>query len=217
MRFSFLGLIAAAFAMHMTATPALAKVGDKAWAKCVWTSSPVSAEIWLGEETPTWRDYLQTKGEILGFRLIALCSSEAADPENPNRVPKWKSIKRRLSKERPDNSVERTLSDVRVELCEYYSVGEGVRSLYQIDIVRVSGETKTTIFQQFFSTLSGKGLETRDKFGRPVRITLGGSSRPSSEQRVRLPQVPMMTSPAEGFATEMICQTINEDGSLADA
>jgi hypothetical protein len=202
-RFSFLGLIAAAFAMHMTATPALAKVGDKAWAKCVWTSSPVSAEIWLGEETPTWRDYLQTKGEILGFRLIALCSSEAADPENPNRVPKWKSIKRRLSKERPDNSVERTLSDVRVELCEYYSVGEGVRSLYQI--------------QQFFSTLSGKGLETRDKFGRSVRITLGGSSRPDSEQRVRLPQVPMMTSPAEGFATEMICQTINEDGSLADA
>ncbi len=215
MRYLIAPAIVGLLTMGTMSTAAQAKVGDKAWAQCVWETSSASAEAWLKEETPTWRDNLDTKGEVLGFRLIALCSAEAADPENPNKVPKWKAMKRRLEREKPDSRAAANAGEVSAELCESYSVGDGIRALYKIDIIRVVGSRRTTAFEQYFTTSGGKGLVTTDKRGRPVQFTIGGGA--SFDGRVRLPQVPMKTATAEGYATEKVCRTIEEDGTLSNA
>ena len=170
--------------------PAQARVGDAAWAQCVWRTAPVSAGNWLGMETPRWADNLATPAERLGHRLIAVCNGEAADERRPNRNPSWDALKSALRRARPRDAGTSETGAPNVLLCSHRARASGRNSVYRIDIVREAAGARTIVFQQYF-----QGQEDR---------------------LLRLPQ-DLRIIPAPETELTVACEAIASTGGLADA
>jgi hypothetical protein len=203
------------FALTAGLSEAHARPGDQAWADCVWQTAPKTADTWLGEDAPAWNDNMQTRAELSGLRLMALCGAAAADEAKPNRLPKWRSIRRQLERRRPDAPAGQDAASAQTHLCESFAVRGDHRALYRADVVRVEGEERTITFQQYFSEAGTEALSVVDERGRAVSFQLAGS--PLYGSPIRMPQVSMIVSPAEGFASEQTCRVIAADGTLTDA
>lgn len=185
--------VKAGIAVLLTASGASianAKVGDAAWAQCVWRTAPVSAANWLEMDGPSWSDNLESPAEILGHRLIAICSTQPANARNPNRNPKWSSLRASLKRARPRTIGTADSGASTTYMCRNYAKVEGRDQLYRIDVVRVAGTARTTIFQQYFSDSRGTLL--------------------------RLPQ-DLRVVPANDGKGWGLCRAITSTGTLADA
>lgn len=188
-RLLILGLSASA-GMLACAAPAAARVGDQAWAECVWRTAPVSASAWLGMPAPAWADNMATPSEILGHKLAALCATEAAQETRPNRSPAWGRLASALRGARPAAAGQQDLAAPRAELCRHRATLGGRTWVYRVDVVRVDGAARLIAFQQYFIDNAGAA--------------------------VRMPQdLRGMPSPEAQLSVE--CRTIGSDGSLADA
>ncbi len=169
---------------------ARAKAGDPAWAQCVWRTAPQSAQNWLGMENPSYSRDMGTPAELLGHRLIAICSTESANERMPNRTPSWGSLKAALKRTRPAVRPPADASAPVTLLCQNRVSVDGLESLFRVDLVRVAGTARTTIFQQYFTKHQG--------------------------QPVRLPQDLRAIPPADA-PTSVVCRSITSTGQLADA
>jgi hypothetical protein len=185
-------MLFAGFAVALAAMPftSEARVGDREWARCVWETAPNSAHNWIAMPTPRWQDNMATPAERLGHRVIAVCHQEAADERRPNRNPRWDALKSALRSARPREFGAPSANAPVVELCRNTVRDGGSESIFRIDIVRVSGDQRVTIFQQHFG----------DHQGQPLR----------------LPQDLRMVPPA-GAETLAECWPISENGELEGA
>jgi hypothetical protein len=172
------------------AAPAAAKPGDDAWAQCVWRTAPVSAANWLAMATPRWSNEMETPSELLGHRLIAICSTEEANPRKPGHFPSWNSLAGTLRRARPKQPGAMDLPDPAVHLCKSFATTDGRTSLYLADVVRVSGGGRKTIFQQYFTEHLGRAV----RMPQDLRMMLGTD-----------------------VASSTTCRAISATGSLEDA
>jgi hypothetical protein len=177
MRKAFVFVAAAGACLLGAVSPAQAKAGDQAWAQCVWRTAPVSAANWLGMAAPSWSNDMETSSELLGHRLIAICSTEEANPRKPGHLPGWKSLAGTLRRARPPQAGAADLPDPAVQLCKSYATTDGHRTLYKMDVVRVSGTSRTTIFQQYFTEHDGKAV----RMPQDIRMMLGADVATSTE------------------------------------
>ena len=170
--------------------PADARVGDGAWAECVWRTAPESAQNWLGMRAPVWTDNLATPAEMLGHRLIAVCSNEAADERRPNRNPNWNQLISAVRRARPDQPATSEEGAPSVWLCRNMIRVGDLDTTYRVDIERRAGDSRITVFQQYFTQHQG--------------------------QAVRMPQ-DLRALPPAGAQTSVECRAIASTGALADA
>jgi len=166
------------------------KPGTPAWAGCVWRLGSESAKNWLAMKAPAWVNDVPTPAETLGHRLIALCSSDAANERKPNRTPNWGSLRAALTRARPASPGASDSSEPVTLLCRNHVVQAGRETLFRIDIVRVSGTQRTTIFQQHFGEHQGRIF--------------------------RVPQ-DIRHIPAADAEISTVCRSITSTGGLADA
>ncbi len=181
--------VAAAAACALGAGPAQAKAGDSAWAQCVWRTAPLSASNWLGMDPPTWSNDM-VASELLGHRLIAICSTDEANERKPGHFPAWKSLADVLRRTRPAQAGAADMSDPVVQLCKSFATKDGHTAFYKFDVVRVSGSARTIVYQQYFTEHEGKA--------------------------VRIPQDLRML-PGADTAVSTECKAITAAGSLQDA
>jgi hypothetical protein len=167
-----------------------AKASDAAWAQCVWRTAPRSAENWLRMDNPSWADNMSSPEELLGHRLIAICSTTAAEARNPNRNPNWNALRTRLKRARPAAAGSADAATPGVYLCRNYAKVDGRDQLYRIDVLRTEGTARTVIFQQYFS----------DNRGTPLRLPRDMRIVPAND--------------GKGWG---ICRPITSEGALADA
>jgi hypothetical protein len=170
--------------------PAEARVGDRDWAQCVWQTAPVSAQNWLSMRAPVWSDNMATPAELLGHRLIAVCSTEAADERRPNRNPNWNRLMIAVRNARPDAPASSEGNAPTVSFCRN-QIRVGDRdSTYRVDITRRAGEGQLIVFQQYFTEHQGQSL--------------------------RMPQ-DLRALPPAGAQLSVECRAITSSGGLADA
>jgi hypothetical protein len=149
----------------------------------------VSAQNWLGMRAPVWTDNLATPAEMLGHRLIAVCSSDAADERRPNRNPNWNQLMSALRRARPENPAISEEGAPSVSLCRNMIRVGDQDTAYRVDIERRAGESRITVFQQYFTQHQG--------------------------QPVRMPQ-DLRALPPAGALTSVECRAITSTGALAD-
>ena len=133
------------------ASGAAAKVGDKAWAQCVWASDPEAAQSWLGMELPNWQSDCEATQVLLGFRLIALCSEEAANEVKVNREPNWKRMNSALSAAGSSRTGSAQSSFADAFLCRNFADG----ALFLNEFVRRSAERDVIVHRQYFADYEG--------------------------------------------------------------
>jgi hypothetical protein len=182
--------VLAGLALAFAAVPAEARVGDREWARCVWERAPVSAQNWIGMETPRWQDNMASRSELLGFRVVAMCTDEAADETRPNRMPNWSGLKSALRSVRPRELGTVDAETPTVELCQHWARDGDRDTLFRVDVVHRNGDRRVTVFQQYFSDHEG--------------------------QSVRLPRDLRMMPPA-GAQTSTECRQITNSGELQGA
>ncbi len=157
-RLLFLAVSGAA-ALLLPAAAAQGRVGDGAWAACVWQAAPRSAANWLAMAAPAWTDNMATPAELLGHRLIAICANEAADERRPNRMPRWTSLMSSLRGARPREPGGEDRPAPATLLCAHHARIGGASILYRIDIARVgAGGERLIAFQQYFLEHQGRSL-----------------------------------------------------------
>ena len=182
-------IFALATSALLFAGTAHAKVGDGAWAQCVWDSAPQSAAKWLNLPVPTWKSEELGANVLLGHRLIALCDATPADPKRTNRTPAWSSVAATLSRSRPKGDLPLAKqSQVEALLCETRIAGDTFVFLY--DVVRRAGGADTIVSQTYYGQIQG--------------------------QAMKLPQDLRML-PKEGQKIERTCRIIGAEGELTDA
>lgn len=188
-----LAIIGAALLASFGISAAQAKVGDKNWASCVWQSDPSAATKWLELDVPTWQDNMETPSELLGFRLIALCVSTSSDEEMLDKLPKWKSLAKQLSKSKP-KAIEQPINiDVDAMRCSSSTIDDdGEERTFLVDIVKRDSQSEVVIFQQYFDFI------------------------PQLRKAARIPQG-FRVVPKDTSEVQRKCQIINSDGSLSDA
>jgi hypothetical protein len=172
MKIPFAPVMVAVLAFLVSAAPASAKAGDRAWADCVWSQAPDSAAAWLAMPIPTWQSAYTEANVLLGHRLIASCDATAALPLKPNRMPNWKSLAATLRRSKPKaQSIAAVTSHPEVLLCRS-ALDKGGRSFtYLYEIVRRQAGSDTISFQQFYTEAEGRSL----KLPQDLRIMPGES------------------------------------------
>ena len=182
--------IAVALVGAGVASPVAAKVGDRAWATCVWQTAPVSAANWLKMSPPGWQDPFEGAASLLGLRLSALCGTPAAIELKPNRYYNFKQLASALRSSAPKSALGDERGEAITELCRSEIEADGKPFTYRYDVVRVDGVVRTTTFQQYYSEADGQSL----RLPQDLRIL------PKPEQKV--------TS---------TCRRIASNGTLIDA
>jgi hypothetical protein len=167
-----------------------AKVGDGAWAECVWTQAPASAAKWLMMPTPQWVTPFTEPNVLLGHKLAALCDSTSVDSKRPNRMPNWKTLAAALRKAQPKTPSAAGTEGSAVALCQSQAEQEGETFIYLYEIVRRSAAGESVAFQQYFANVDG--------------------------QTAKLPQ-DLRVVPPEGTEVERSCRLIGAEGELTDA
>ena len=146
--------------LAIPAVQADAKVGDKAWAQCVWSQAPASASKWLTMPVPTWQSSYTEPAVLLGHRLIALCDATAADPLRPNRMPKWKSLAAALRRNQPKAEAPAASgAAAEIWVCESALEKDGTAVPFLYEVVRRAGETEVVSFQQYYADAQGQALK----------------------------------------------------------
>jgi hypothetical protein len=179
-----------ALAYFVTITPAAAKVGDKAWASCVWQTSPKSADNWLSMKPATWQDPFEGSSSLLGLRLAALCGAMPAIELKPNRLPNFKQFAAMLKSTRPKAPLGKDSDSSAIELCAFSLSKDEKPFYFRYDVVRIDVGGRTITFQQYFADADGMQL--------------------------RLPQ-DLRVLPKTDDAITTNCRRIANNGSLTDA
>lgn len=181
--------VAIATMLSLIATPAAAKVGDKAWAHCVWSNASDSAYAWLNLPLPTWQTKYDERSILLGHRMIALCDDSVPDPLRPNRMPNWKAMASALKSTKP--KIPSVLqSKEAVMLCTYSTGVDNVTQSYLYEFLRTIGGKDSVSFQQYYAHNHGMAL----KLPQDLRMV------PDSKQEV-----------------SRVCKIISDSGDLMDA
>lgn len=175
--------------MFLIATPAAAKVGDKAWAQCVWSNAWESADAWLNLPLPTWQTKYDERSILLGHRLIALCDESVPDPLRPNRMPNWKAMASALKSTKPKTPPALQSNEV-VKLCTYSTSLDNIAQTYLYEFVRTIDGKDRISFQQYYAHDQGMAL----KLPQDLRMV------PDSKQEVM-----------------RVCKIIRDSGDLTDA
>ena len=171
--------------------PAYAKAGDKAWAQCVWSQAPNTANLWLSSPVPTWQTKYDDLSVRLGHRLIALCDGSIPDPLRPNRIPSWKAFASVLKGNKPKTPApDNATNKAQVFLCRSSIVNAGNAVTFLYEFVRRADGKDTISFQQYYTHDQGMAL----KLPQDLRI------------------VPKTTE-----TVSRKCQSIGENGELTDA
>jgi hypothetical protein len=131
-----------------------AKVGDTAWAKCVWENDAQAAEFWISGPVPEWNTRLDAPELLLGYRLAVGCNPEIEGDgdKNISRDPNWKSLASRLKRERPDRANNNGI-EPSVFLCKNF--GDGTLYLHEI-VRRESDGAEKIFYRQYFAEHMGK-------------------------------------------------------------
>lgn len=137
---------AALVAATLSPGPAWAKPGDAAWAQCVQASMPGEAAAWTAMPRPTWQTPFTSASVLLGHKLIAGCSADAANPLKPNREPNWRALGSALKRAKPATA---PASAAEVLLCRSSTTKDGRPSLFLYEIVRRAGGAEMTSFRQY--------------------------------------------------------------------
>ena len=170
--------------------PATAKPGDKAWATCVWQTTPTSAVNWLGMTPPDWQAPFESPASLVGLRLSAICGTAPAAELKPNRYYNFKTLAAVLKASRPASAGVADAVAARTELCRHRMDVEGRKMTYRYDVVRIDGAVRTVTFQQFYDEADGM----------PIRLPQDIRILPKADQTVTT-----------------LCNPITSSGTLADA
>ena len=144
--------------VFLIATPAAAKVGDKAWAQCVWSNASESAYAWLNLPLPTWQTKYDDRSILLGHRMIALCDDSVPDPLRPNRMPNWKALASALKSTKP-KTPPALQSNEAVKLCTYSTSLDNVSQTYLYEFLRAIDGKDRVSFQQYYAHDQGMALK----------------------------------------------------------
>jgi hypothetical protein len=185
-----LSLAAAALCGGIAAAPASAKVGDPAWAQCVWATSPEAASAWLAMTRPKWMTPYSDPAVLLGHKLLATCDTAAYNFKKPNRMPSWGSLAASLKAAKPKVPAAVRKPAVPVALCQSSMDDKGVLRVFLYEVVRQGAGGESVAFQQYYAH--------------------------QGDMAVKLPQDLRIVPPA-GTKVERSCRQIGDKGELSNA
>ena len=105
---------------------------------------------------PNWQTPFTSANVLLGHKLIAGCSAEAANPLRPNREPNWRALASALKRAKPGAA---PAGAAEVLLCRSSTAKDGQSSLFLYEIVRRAGGAEVTSHRQYMTEYNGNAVK----------------------------------------------------------